>query len=205
MIDKTKLQKCEVIKMMPIIEDDKLFVKSGITVLSALAGTGKSTYMKIKTKEFEKNNFNCVYFNADLADIEDSYILPDNIKDFGEILKEADENDIVIIDSLKMFCAKYNLDVMDNSDMIKLFLDLRNIVSKNKCSVIFVHHSFKEKKLKNADEHLFGARAIEEQSDSVFLYDVSGNMKVIKNRLGLIRGSIFRDETLDDEFDKFLK
>ncbi len=191
MINKNQLRQCEVIKMEPLVANDKLFVKSGITVLSALAGTGKSTYMRAKMDECEKKGYSCIYFNADLADIKNSYLLPDKISDFFNIIGSGDDNDVVIIDSLKMFCAMYNLDVMDNSDMIRLFLGLREITSKNHLSVIFIHHSFKEKKLKNAEEHLFGARAIEEQSDSVFLFDVSMDMKIIKNRLGLIRDSIF--------------
>ena len=177
--------------MNSILVDDKLFVKSGITVLSALAGTGKTTYMIKVCDKFKSNGYEVCYFNADLAVVKDSYLLPDTYDDFLSTLADADEKDIVIIDSLKMFCAKYDFDVMDNNSMMRLFMDLRSITSKTKCSIILVHHSFKEKKLKTAEEHLFGSRAIEEQCDSAFFYNTSLDMRIVKNRLGLIRDTTY--------------
>ncbi len=80
-------------------------------------------------------------------------------------------------------------------------LTLRGITASNKCSFILVHHSFKEKKLKSAPEHMFGARAIEEQCDYAFMFstDVA---TIVKNRLGLIRESTV---LIDDDTSKLIK
>ena len=188
MIDKSKLTKSKNMPKESILKTDQVFVKAGITVLSSLAGEGKTTYMlKVKTL-FENKGYNVVYFDADMVNNnDDTYCLPKEYSQFLDILESGSGDDIVIIDSLKAFSSFYNFDIMDNNSMIKLFLDLRSIISKNNLSLIFIHHSFKEKKLKTPEEHLFGSRAIEEQADSAFLFSLN-KFKVIKNRLGIIRG-----------------
>jgi len=196
MLDKSKLTKSGITAMEPLIEGNNLFVKGGISVISSLAGVGKTTYCLQLKNQLEKDDYNVVYFNADYApmDIDDVY-KPMKVAELVEYANEATDEDVIIIDSLKSYSALNDLDVMDNKDMMSLFLEFRGIVVRTGCSIVLVHHSFKEKKLKTAPEHLFGARAIEEQCDSAFLYSTL-NTTVVKNRLGLIRDTILDTPSL---------
>jgi len=179
--------------MEPLLKDSKLFVKGGITVISSLAGEGKTTYCLRIKKELEDNGYQVVYFNTDQADIgTDDWYSHESINSIEQLIattKEADENDVIFIDSLKSWTSFLSYDVMDNKDMTYLMINLRQIVTATKCSIVLVHHSFKEKKLKNPAEHFFGSRAIEEQCDSGFIFK-GDKAIIIKNRLGLRRSVV---------------
>ena len=197
MLDYEILIQSGVKRMESIIQGDNLFVKSGITVIGALAGVGKTTFMIEMTKRFKLLNYNVAYFNADYSPINDIVTYEplkhdETSKDMPsmlEWLEDATENDIIIIDSLKAYSSMNGFDVMDGNSMMKLMLDFRAFTTRRKCSIIIIHHSFKEKKLKNGEEHFYGSRAIEEQCDSGFLF-AQTKFTIIKNRLGLIRGTV---------------
>lgn len=176
--------------MEAIIDGNRLFVKSGITVVSSLAGVGKTTYVLGIREILKKYGYQVTYFDADmsLSKENDAFLMPPTSKEFIDILNEAEEKDVIIIDSLKMMCSAYDKDIMNSEDMMNIMRKFRNITEKTKATIIIVHHSFKEKKLKSPEEHLFGSRAIEEQCDSAFIYRKHG-ATVVKNRLGLIRGT----------------
>ena len=172
----------------------KPFVKSGITVVSALAGEGKTTYMLNFKQRLEDNGYRVFYFDADYSGMNDDMyeVLPH--EEMIEWLKDAEEHEVVIIDSLKAYCGVSNIEILDNYQVIRMMLDFRMIITSTKCSIILIHHSFKEKKLKNAPEHLFGARALEEQADSAFLFKRDGKKcKIVKCRIP----SMARDTLVD--------
>ena len=174
-----------------LLPGNNLFAKSGITVLSALAGVGKTTYLvKQIVPQLKKNGYEVVYFNADYSPTYDEEMFePISSAKLIELTKEADEKDVIIIDSIKAYTAQEGLDVMLNPDMYRFMLGIRSISISTKCTFILVHHSFKEKKLKTPEEHFYGSRAIEEQCDSGFIFQ-GKTATIIKNRLGLPRGHI---------------
>ena len=104
------------------------------------------------------------------------------------IEKHALENDIIIIDSLKSlasFCG-FNVEYID--EMYSLMLELRTVIKKTDCSIILIHHVFRPKNIKAHVDSFYGARAIEEQCDSGFMYTVN-EIEIVKSRLGYPRGA----------------
>jgi len=193
MLDSKFLKKKEITTMEQLMENNQLLIKSGINILSALAGIGKTTYM-LNILNNIKSKYNIYYFDADNGVTDDkssiNFYEPINIKDLNTALESSGSNeDIIIIDSLKSYCSLFNYDIMSNIDMMNLMLEFRQLVLKYKVTIILIHHSFKEKKLKVPEEHLFGSRAIEEQCDSAFFYN-KDKCKIVKNRIGLVRDSI---------------
>ena len=193
MLNSKFLKKKEITTMEKLIENNQLLIKSGINILSALAGVGKTTYM-LHLLNIIKDKYNIYYFDADngVTDTKSSidFYEPISVKDLDDALKEdGTDNDIIIIDSLKSYCSLFGYDILSNIDMMNLMLEFRQLVLKYKVTIILIHHSFKEKKLKTPEEHLFGSRAIEEQCDSAFFYNID-KCKVIKNRIGLVRDTI---------------
>jgi len=168
-----------------LFEDNKLFIKGGINVISSLAGTGKTTYCLGLRDKLTELGYQTLYINADYAPTYGKKMYePIGYKKLVEmLLLEADEQDIIFIDSVKSQFAKDGLNILDNSDAYQFMMELRAVSGKTGCTFILVHHSFKEKKLKNAEEHFYGSRAIEEQCDSGFMFNKE-KFTIVKNRAG---------------------
>lgn len=174
------------------LDDDKLFMKSGITVIAALAGQGKTTKMLEMKKKWEELNYTVSYINFDGStnynnEIIDCPTNSDEIKKMYNIIEQhATVNDIIIIDSLKSASSYYGFTIENNEEMYIMMLELRTIIRKTNCSIILIHHTFRPKNLKSFIDNFYGARAIEEQCDSGFMY-YKEHAIIVKSRLGYQR------------------
>ncbi len=178
-----------------LIENNKLFIKGGINVISSLAGTGKTTYcLKVKDK-LEKLGYRTLYMNADYAPTYGHKMYePIGYQELVvSLMEEADAKDVIFIDSIKAQFTKDGISILDNSDSSLFMMELRAVTAKTGCTFILIHHSFKEKKLKNAEEHFYGSRAIEENCDSGFLF-TQDSCTIVKNRAGLARGAKYETQ-----------
>lgn len=182
---------CEA-KEATALDSNKLFFCRGITVIAALAGEGKTTKMLSLKAIWESEGYSVSYINFDTStnyntELIDCPISSEQVRNFFEIIElYATDNDIVIIDSLKSIVSYTNLTIENNDEMYDFMLKLRAIIKKTHCSIILVHHTFRPKNLKNFIDNLYGARAIEEQSDSAFMYYKS-HVTIVKSRLGYAR------------------
>ena len=182
---------CEA-KMAISLDEDKLFMKSGITVIAALAGEGKTTKMLEMKQTWEEQEYTVAYVNFDGSTSYNNEIIdcptnPDEIKKmYGIIEQYATKNDIIIIDSLKSASSYYGFTIENNEEMYIMMLELRTIIRKTNCSIILVHHTFRPKNLKSFIDNFYGARAIEEQCDSGFMY-YKNHAVIVKSRLGYQR------------------
>ena len=143
-------------------------------------------------KLWEDKGYEVSYINFDSANSYNNEIIDcptsiDQIKTmFGIMEQYAKDNDIIIIDSLKSFSSYYELIIENNDEMYNLMIKLRTIIKKTHCSFILVHHIYRPKNLKSRIDNFYGARAIEEQCDSGFIY-YGDNVTIIKSRLGYQR------------------
>ncbi len=182
-------------KDVECFDKNNLFIKSGITVIAALSGEGKTTYILNETKKWEKNGFEVYHFNFDNAPTYDSNMIepPVNSKDFKDffdlLFESTSEKTIVVIDSLKALAAYMGKDILSNQEIYPIFMTLREISKKTKVSFILVHHVFKAKNVKTMPTSLYGSRAIEEQSDSAFIIE-GDKARIVKNRAGHQRDKI---------------
>lgn len=179
-------------KNLESFDNKKLFVKCGITVIAGLAGSGKTTKVLIIKSQLEQQGYCVSYLNFDSAvTYEHEMIEPPVSKDeleamFQIIEQEATGKDIIVIDSLKSASYFDGSQIENNEDMYLMMLRFRSICKKTNCSIILVHHSFRPKNLKSNIDSFYGARAIEEQCDSGFLY-YQDFAVVVKSRLGYKR------------------
>jgi predicted metallo-beta-lactamase superfamily hydrolase len=170
----------------------KLFMKSGITVIAALAGEGKTTKMLEQSKKWESEGYSVSYVNFDSSanynySLIDCPTTNDQIKQMCSIIEQyATENDIVVIDSLKSMASYYGMTIENNDEMYLVMLELRTIIKKTNCSIVLVHHTFRPKNLKSFVDSFYGARAIEEQCDSGFMF-YKTYVVIVKSRLGYLR------------------
>lgn len=177
-------------------DKNKLFIKSGLTVISALAGVGKSTYIIKESEEWKKQNYKIFHFNFDNAPTYNAHMIepPISEQDFNDFFKIAfdtlTENDIIVIDSLKSFAAYKRKDIESNTDMYETMMNFRLLIKKTNCSIILVHHVYAAKNVKTMPLSFYGSRAIEEQCDSGFIYD-ENSVRIVKSRAGYRR-----DETV---------
>ncbi len=104
--------------MDSLIDGNKLFVKGGISVISALAWTGKTTYMMKIQNQLDEAGYNTMYINADFAPIDSLTYEPFNIDRITELTDSANDIDVIIIDSLKAFSSYNGMDTMDNNNMM---------------------------------------------------------------------------------------
>ena len=174
------------------LDNNKLFIKSGITVIAALAGEGKTTKMLKMKEEWEVEGYSVSYVNFDSStnyntEIIDCPTSVDDIKYMYSIIENyANENDIIIIDSLKSAASYYGFTIENNEEMYIMMLELRTIIKKTNCSIVLIHHTFRPKNLKSFIDNFYGARAIEEQCDSGFMY-YKDYVQIVKSRLGYTR------------------
>lgn len=177
------------------LDAKKLFMKSGLTVIAALAGEGKTTKMLEMKQKWEDDGYSVSYINFDLSTNYNQNLIncpssADEIKIMCSIIERyATENDIVIIDSLKSMASYYLIAIENNDEMYMLMLELRTIIKKTNCSIVLVHHTFRPKNLKNFVDSFYGARAIEEQCDSGFMF-YKEHVLIVKSRLGHLRDSV---------------
>lgn len=177
------------------LDAKKLFVKGGISVIASLAGVGKTTFMLSEKKIWESIGYSVSYVNCDSSPTIETDLIesPSNLSDvdrmFTIIKKCATRDDIIIIDSLKAMASYCGYDIENNHNMYELMLKLRTIVKETNCSIILVHHVYEAKNLRNPPINLYGSRAIEEQSDSSFIYQ-KDKVKIVKSRLGYSREEI---------------
>ncbi len=174
------------------LDAKKLFMKSGITVIAALAGEGKTTKMLELSKNWESEGYSVSYVNFDSSatynySLIDCPTTNDQIKQMCSIIEQyATENDIVVIDSLKSMASYYGMTIENNDEMYLVMLELRTIIKKTNCSIVLVHHTFRPKNLKSFVDSFYGARAIEEQCDSGFMF-YKNYVVIVKSRLGYLR------------------
>jgi RecA-family ATPase len=179
------------------LDDTGLFIKSGISIIAALAGMGKTTYMGKKKEEWEEEGYSISYVNFDSSPTYGQEMIecPENMDGVAKMLKMIEEtannNDIIIIDSLKAMVSYYGLSIEDNSNMYPFMLELRELVKKTKCSIILVHHVYKAKNLKANVQSFYGSRAIEEQCDSAFIYN-KDTVEIVKSRNNYARDEIVK-------------
>ena len=183
------------INKVETLDVEGLFVKAGISSIASLAGLGKTTYMGKKKELWEMDGYSVSYVNFDSSPTYGKEMIecPDNKDDIIKMLKTieetANDNDIIIIDSLKAMASYYRLSIEDSSNMYPFMLELRELVKKTKCSIILVHHVYKAKNIKSDVQSFYGSRAIEEQSDSAFIYD-KDKVKIVKSRSGYARDEV---------------
>lgn len=179
-------------KKLEFLDSKNLFIKNGISIISSLAGVGKTTYMISKKKEWEMLGYSVSYINFDSsttygADMIESPNSKDEVEVFLDMIKRyANNKDILILDSLKAMVSYYGLNIEDNSNMYQLMTELRVLSKETKCSIILVHHVYEPKNLKTGQPSFYGSRAIEEQSDSAFIFQ-KDKVKIVKSRAGYSR------------------
>lgn len=176
------------------LDEDKLFIKSGLTVIASLAGEGKTTFLHAKSKEWREQSYNVYHFNFDNAptygkDMINCPVSSDDFKDFWTLLNEhTSSKDIVIIDSLKAMVSYLGLDIENNSDMYPLLQSFRTTIKHTGVSIVLVHHAYKAKNVKTMPKSFYGSRSIEEQCDSGFIYEQT-KVNIVKSRSGYARDS----------------
>ena len=174
------------------LDDNKLFIKGGITVIAALAGQGKTTKMLAMKEIWEQEGYSVSYINFDSStnyntEIIDCPTSNDEVKHMYSIIEQyANDKDIIIIDSLKSAASYYQFTIENNEEMYIMMLELRTIIKKTNCSIILIHHTFRPKNLKSYIDNFYGARAIEEQCDTGFMY-YKDHVVIVKSRLGYTR------------------
>lgn len=182
------------IRQMCSIDEYRLFAKSGITVIAALAGQGKTTKMLEYAAMWENKGYQISYMNFDSAPTYGAEMIecPTSQNDVDKMMRlielHARDNDIIILDSLKSLASYCEYNVEYNDEMYSLMLELRTIIKKTSCSVILVHHVYRPKNIKTHVDSFYGARAIEEQCDSGFMYTID-EIEIVKSRLGHARGT----------------
>ena len=187
------------------IDEDGLFTKGGVTVISALAGEGKTTLIQNMSKKWEDDGYNFIHINFDTAPTYGKKMLnpPKNRKEISEFLKSiqklGSDKDIIVIDSLKAFTSFVECDIENNQDMYKIMQDLREISIHTGVSFILIHHVYKPKNVKTMPSSFYGSRAVEEQCDSGWILE-KGEARIVKSRHGHVRDSIVQF----DEMDKLL-
>lgn len=199
-MQKSIKEKCGMFIKKPVtcLDSQNLFIHSGITVVGSFAGIGKTSWLHSKSEQWRSEGYEVLHFNCDCSPCYDKemYNSPTTKEEFDELLKmmldTADAKDIFIFDSLKALCSYIDKDTESNTDMMWLLLEFRNIALKTGCSIILVHHVYKNKQVKSAETHLSGSRALEEQSDSSFIFnrkDSELSAQIVKSRAGLSRDS----------------
>ena len=174
------------------LDEKRLFIKGGITTIAALAGEGKTTKMLAMKEKWEGKGYVVSFINFDTStnyntELIDCPVSLEEVESFLKLLEMyANDNDIIIIDSLKSIASYANITIENNDEMYVFMLKLRAIIKKTNCSIILVHHTFRPKNLKSFIDNFYGARAIEEQSDSGFMYYKS-HVIIVKSRLGYAR------------------
>ncbi len=182
-------------KKVECIDDRNLFIKHGLTVISALSGEGKTTYIINESKKWSSQGYNILHMNFDNAPTYDSEMIepPITAKDFDDFFEILSNNtgdsDIVILDSLKAMTSFMGKDIENNSDVYPIMTRLRQVSKKTGCSFILIHHVYKAKNVKTMPLSFYGSRAIEEQCDSGFIYS-ENSVTIVKNRAGLRREEI---------------
>ncbi len=182
-------------KQVKCFDEYNLFIDGGITIIGALAGEGKTTYIIEQSKLWRENGYNIFHFNFDNAPTYDSDMIepPINEKDFKDfylILESSMSNkDIVIIDSLKSMVSFSGSDIENNQDVYPIMTNLRQISKKTGVSFILIHHVYKAKNVKTMPTSFYGSRAIEEQCDSGFIFE-NNIARIVKNRAGHQRDKI---------------
>ncbi len=179
------------------MDNNNLFIKSGVNVIAALAGEGKTTYLHSLSEDW-KDTYNVFHFNFDNAptygkDMINCPVTEEEFKDFWKLLNDVDENTILIFDSLKAMTSYLGLDIELNTDIYPLMMRLRVLVKQTKATVILVHHVYKAKNVKTMPTSFYGSRAIEEQCDSGFIFE-SDKYRIVKNRAGHVRDKIITKE-----------
>lgn len=176
------------------LDSKNLFIKSGLNVIASLAGEGKTTLVLNKSEEWRRDGYEVYHFNFDFSPTYDKDMLhcpvtDEDFSDFFELIeKTCNEKSIIVIDSLKAMLSYMKLDVESNSDVYPVMQKLRTLIKKTKCTFILVHHVYKAKNVKTMPMSFYGARAIEEQCDSGFIYESTNHIaKVVKNRAGHFR------------------
>ncbi len=188
-------------KNVECIDERNLFIKHGLTVISALSGEGKTTYIIKESKKWSEQGYNILHINFDNAPTYGSEMIepPISIKDFEDFFEILSNNtgdkDIVVLDSLKAMTSFMGKDIESNSDVYPIMTRLRQISKKTGCSFILIHHVYKAKNVKTMPLSFYGSRAIEEQCDSGFIYS-DKSVTVVKNRAGLRREEVV---SLEDE------
>jgi len=194
----TKYGKC-ILKPVTCLDKDKLFIKADINVIASLAGTGKTTFLHNKSEEWRKEGYEIVHFNFDSAPCYDKemYNVPVNEEEyedfFSTLRQDSEPSTIIIIDSFKMMASFMNKDTDNNADVLNIINSLKAIVTKTQCTIILVHHVYKNKQLKSAEQHFYGARALEEQCSSGFIFNRTGSKmtaQIVKSRSGLSRDAV---------------
>ena len=106
-----------VAKRAEALDKNRLFMKSGISVIAALAGMGKTTKMLELSKDFEEKGYTVSYINFDSSinynnNLIDCPTSSDTIKlMYSMILSYANSNDIIVIDSLKSLASYYSMTI----------------------------------------------------------------------------------------------
>lgn len=196
----SKYGKC-ILKPVTCLDKENLFIKAGINVIASLAGVGKTSFLHAKSEQWRSEGYEIVHFNFDSAPCYDKemFNVPVNEDEYEEffstLMLNSEPNTIIIIDSFKMMASFMNKDTDSNSDVLNIVNILKAIVTKTQCTIILVHHVYKNKQLKSAEQHFYGARALEEQCDSGFIYDRDVVKKkvtalIVKSRAGLSKDSI---------------
>ena len=182
------------------LDNHKLFVRSGLTVMASLAGIGKTSFMIEQSAQWELDGYKILHVNFDNSTSYSGTLHspPKNLDDLEKFLKlmakDTDPKDIIIIDSLKAMLTSMELDGEVNRDVMPVLQRFRSIISNTGVSIIMLHHCYKPKNVKSIRASFHGARAIEEQCDSGFIYMRDGDdmsVEIVKSRLGHSREDIF--------------
>jgi len=181
------------------LDKDSLFIQSGVTVVASSSGIGKTTWLQEKSEQWRSEGFEVTHFNYDQAPTygKEMHTVPMCIKDHEEFLEllmeEATKTDIIILDSFKALLSYLIKDVESNADVLPMMQSFRSLCAKTGISIILVHHTYINKQHTKPIQHFYGSRAIEEQCDSAFIFNRTGNKmtaQIVKSRAGLSRDAI---------------
>jgi len=168
--------------------------------MASLAGVGKTSYMIEQTAVWELDGYKILHVNFDNSTSYGGtlYPPPESLEALEKFLvllkKDTDSKDIIIIDSLKAMLTSMELDGEINREVMPVLQKFRRIISGTGVSIILLHHCYKPKNVKSIRASFHGARAIEEQCDSGFIYMRDGDemsVEIVKSRLGHSREDIF--------------
>lgn len=162
MLDKRYLKPIGTAQLQPLL-GNYCITAEGVTVFAGLSGCGKSVYLAGVAKELKDKGYNVYYLNFDESPMEVESYQPVTLSQLQAMVTEADDKDVIFIDTLKAFCSYSDIDVDDDEQTYKMMQSFTRIARDTQATIILVHHV-------DAEGSLEGATSIYEGADAVTIF-----------------------------------
>jgi len=163
MLNTDKLKPISTTSLQPLL-GIKCLTAEGVTVFAGLSGCGKSVYLAGVFKQLQDNGYNPYYLNYDESPMEIDSYEPVTLEDLKDLVKEADDKDVVFIDTLKAFCSYSDIDIDDDKEAYKMMEAFTRMSRDTGVTIILVHHV-------DDKENLEGSTSIYEGADAVTIFE----------------------------------